>query len=86
MVYCVVGAGPRKKNLYVVEVNVYAVGLYADTADVHKVLGGSLKGKTADDLSKEASYYKGLLSPKVSKVGENDIITSTLIVFPPILT
>ena len=51
-----------------VEVNVYAVGLFADAAKVKKLAGSSLKGKTADQLSKETGYYKLLLDPDLNKV------------------
>eukprot|EP00624_Nannochloropsis_granulata_P006717 evm.model.NODE_50911_length_11972_cov_44.183846.2 len=56
------GAGPRRKNLFVVEVNVYAVGLYVESAHLGKLK--SFKGKDAEGLSKEKGYYALLTKEK----------------------
>lgn len=60
--FSLMGAGPRRKNLFVVEVNVYAVGLYVESAHLGKLKG--FKGKDADSLSKEKGYYALLTKEK----------------------
>lgn len=64
--YALLGAGPRKKNLFVVEVNVYSVGLYVDPAQAGKALG-AFKGKAADALANDEGFYKALASSSLDK-------------------
>jgi len=60
--FSLLGAGPRRKNLFVVEVNVYSVGLYVESGHMSKLK--QFKGKDAEGLSKEKGYYATLMKEK----------------------
>jgi len=53
------GVGPRRKNLFVVEVNVYAVGLYLETSLLGRLK--AFRGKSSEALAKEVKYYATLM-------------------------
>jgi len=60
--FSLLGAGPRRKNLFVVEVNVYSVGLYVESSHLGKLR--QFKGKDAEVLSQEKGYYATLMKEK----------------------
>lgn len=61
--YSLLGAGVRAKSLYVAEVNVYSVGLYVD-GSMAKTLLNKFKGKAAEEIAKDKSFYDSLVNSK----------------------
>lgn len=60
-----VGTGYREKSIAFIKVKVYAIGMYMD-ASISKSLA-VWKGKTKDELSKDASFFKAVAEAPVEK-------------------
>ncbi len=61
-----VGVGARIKEVLMVDVNVYAVGMYVSTADGPTALA-AWKGKKSSELRKDSAFYDALMSDSVEK-------------------
>eukprot|EP00250_Pteridium_aquilinum_P026473 c33062_g1_i1 orf=494-1318(-) len=60
-----VGTGYREKSIAFIKVKVYAIGMYLD-ASISTSLA-MWKGKTKDELSKDASFFKAVAEAPVEK-------------------
>lgn len=60
------GVGARIKEVLMVDVNVYAVGMYVDAAAAQGALA-AWQGKSSSDLRKDAAFRKALLDPGFDK-------------------
>ncbi|KNC82381.1 chalcone-flavanone isomerase [Sphaeroforma arctica JP610] len=63
--YKLSGCGPRQKKIFFVNVNVYAVGLYLDSAEVSEAFS-DMKGKKLKDFQME-NFYTKFCKAKINK-------------------